>query len=412
MARILWIGDGGCTTGFGRVTHAVGDRLVRDYGHDIHCLATNYQGDYWPTPIKLYVPNKLTQLDVYGLSRFVEMLGYVEPDVVFILNDPTIILKFLFRNQWDPDRRLATTTPLLLYVPVDGINQPPAWGSLADLRDTEVAVMAEWGKTLYPNATLAYHGVDTELFHPVSERPITTSGGMTCRTKRDCKRAFGFDPDDLLVLRVDRNSRRKDFASTWKALVPVLRRHPQVKVHFHCKGLGDDGYELPDVFSRDEATASRFQLPGSFSTRVGWPDQDMVALYNAADIFVSTSWGEGFGLGIAEASACGVPVVAPQNSAITEVVGPGGILVPPKELISVQPGQDQWLPDIEATTAAIERLVDSKGARRDLGEAGLAHVRSRFDWDKTTAIFDRLITDLAMRKVNPAKEHDYVGATA
>ena len=48
MARILWIGDGGCTTGFGRVTHAIGDRLVRSYGHDVHVLATNYDGDYWP----------------------------------------------------------------------------------------------------------------------------------------------------------------------------------------------------------------------------------------------------------------------------------------------------------------------------------------------------------------------------
>ena len=43
MARVLWLGDAGCHTGFGRVTHAIGERLVRDYGHDIDNTDNAYQ---------------------------------------------------------------------------------------------------------------------------------------------------------------------------------------------------------------------------------------------------------------------------------------------------------------------------------------------------------------------------------
>jgi hypothetical protein len=39
MSKILWIGDAGCNTGFAKVTHSIGERLVTKYGHDIHVVA-------------------------------------------------------------------------------------------------------------------------------------------------------------------------------------------------------------------------------------------------------------------------------------------------------------------------------------------------------------------------------------
>ncbi len=48
--------------------------------------------------------------------------------------------------------------------------------------------------------------------------------------------------------------------------------------------------------------------------------EDMPALYAAADILVSPSIREGFGLAIAEAMSCGLPIIAANNSAIPELV--------------------------------------------------------------------------------------------
>jgi glycosyltransferase involved in cell wall biosynthesis len=58
------------------------------------------------------------------------------------------------------------------------------------------------------------------------------------------------------------------------------------------------------------------------------PRAELVRLYQAADALVVTSRFEGFGLPSLEAMAMGTPVVAFDNSAVAEVVGDGGVLVP------------------------------------------------------------------------------------
>lgn len=408
MPRILWLGDAGATTGFARVTHAVGDRLVRDYGHDVHVLATNYDGDAgkWDTAMKLYLPTRNDVADVYGTRRFVELLADLMPDVVFMLNDPYVILKHLFRNRWDQELMLIRSRPIIGYMPIDGTNQPDNWNKIPEHVKNIPVVKGGTGRRFYPLAMtkfgqqfldtdhLAYHGIDSKAFRPVSDTdPITMPDGTLVKSKGDAKEAFGFPRDSFLVVRVDRNSHRKNFGDTWRALVPVMKRHKDVYAWFHCKAEGDQ-LELPQVFSRDAETADRFYYPGQFSTKRGWPEEALVALYNAADVFVSTSWGEGFGLTLGEAAACQVPIVAQNVSSIPEVVGPGGILLEPQRLIAVESGQDQWLPDVPAFTEAIERLYMSKGLRRSLGEAGRKHV-SQFNWDETAKVISELVTSVA-----------------
>lgn len=406
MARVLWLSDAGSTTGFARATHGIGDRLVSQYGHDVHCLAVNYLGDYWPTPMKLYVPTTKASNDIYGQGRYVEMLAEVMPDIVVMLNDPYVILKFLFRNRWDESRVLARGRPILAYMPVDGHNHPTPWGQMPALVsglpalpnggtgcDLRPVLMAKYGRTLYPEAPVVYHGIETDLFRPLSRKDtVTTSKGLRIGSKSEAKKALGLSPDDFLVLRVDRNSIRKDFADTWKALVPVMKRHKNVHAWFHCKPEGDQ-LELPQLISRDLETAPRFHFPADFSTRKGWSNEDLVTIYNAADVFVSTSMGEGFGLTLGEAAACQVPIVATDCSSITEVVGPGGILIPPGRDWTTDSGQDLSLPDVDGFTEAIEKLYMSSGHRRSLGEAGRAHVLQNFSWDEAARRFDVLITE-------------------
>lgn len=403
MSRIFLIGDAGCTTGFGRVNHSIGERLVRDYGHEVHVLATNHLGDSYPsildpsqqTPLRMYRPNSLIPKDVYGRSRIVELLGKLEPDVVWLTNDASIIIGLLFQNQWDKEQYLLRYRPILAYIPIDGYNHPPIWGTLASV--TKRIAMSRFGQSLMPEAELIYHGVDHDLYRPIdAEHPITLSNGEVMQSKRDCKIALGYDPDGFLVLRVDRNSGRKDFPATWSALQPVMKRHTDIQVHFHCQARGDEaGVDLPNVFSREPETKARFFTPGGYDTYIGWTDHDLAALYNAADLFVTTSRGEGFGLTIAEALACGVPVIAQNVSAIPEVVGPGGVLIEPQRPITVPSGQDLWLADIGAFSEEIEHLYSAGGVRRKLGAAGREHVVKSFNWDTAAGLFHEYIEALA-----------------
>jgi glycosyltransferase involved in cell wall biosynthesis len=395
LAKVLWLGDAGCHTGFARVTHAIGDRLV-DKGHDIHCLATNYQGDHFATKVKLYRPTKLLQNDFYGKSRIIEMLGNVEPDVVVVLNDPALISNLLFDNGYDKDRYLLQYRPLIAYMPIDGHNPPPGWKILNKV--TKPVAMTKFGRDAFmePDAPVVYHGVDTDVFYPVSkERPIYTSTGLTVTSKREAKAAFQYPEDSFLILRVDRNSGRKDYPASWKALVPVMRRHRDIIVHFHCQGMGDTmGVDIRALKSRDPDTSNRFFLPDLLNTFIGWDEADLNCLYNAADLFISTSRGEGFGLTIAEAMSVGLPVIAQNVSAIPEVVGPGGQLIDPQREITVPSGQDQWLADIEAFAEAIEHAYLSAGWRRDRGRAGRDHIIKSFSWDYAADRFDEYIAEL------------------
>lgn len=380
MAKVLWFGDAGCHTGFGRVTHSIGERLV-EKGHDVHVLAFNYRGDYYPTSLKLYRPDLVNSQDLWGMTRVVELLAKIEPDVVFLQHDANLLISLLFENRFDTEKWLLKYAPIITYIPVDGYNLPPVWPKvLTDV--TDVHTMSKFGQSQYPGSKVVYHGVDTKSFYPVSDKsPITLSNGHVCKSKTDCKRELGYDPDGFLVLRVDKNSGRKDFASTWKALVPVMRKHKDIQVHFHCESKdAKSGVFMQPMFSRDEETKNRFFLPDLHTSFIGWSEEDLNALYNAADLFVSTSRGEGFGLTLAESIATEVPVIAQNVSAIPEVVGPGGVLIEPQRQITVPSGQDLWLSDIGAFTDAIEHLYLAGGVRKKLGQAGREHV-SKLTWD-------------------------------
>jgi len=405
VAKVLWLGDAGCHTGFARVTHSIGERLVDDYGHDVHVLAYNYRGDSWPslhdpdrqTPLKLYRPNAVSSSDVFGMSRHVELLAKIEPDVVVMLHDANILLFLLFENKnWDKDQILARYRPIITYVPVDGYNRPPAWNILTSI--SNAVAMSQFGQDSMPGSQLVYHGVDTQAFYPVSKtRPLVVSSGRVVRDQGDCKEAFGYPRDSFLIVRVDKNSGRKDFASTIKAVWPVMKRHKDVRVHLHTTGgrNQDDALVVNDMLTREPDVHDRFSLPTLHNSFEGWPENDLVALLNAADLFVTTSRGEGFGLTIAEAMACGTPVIAQNVSAIPEVVGPGGILLDPLTQITVPNGSDLWMSNVEAFTDAIERLYQSRGARRDLGEKAREHITQLANWDTATEHFDRFIKALA-----------------
>lgn len=393
MAKVLWLGDAGCTTGFGRVTHSIGERLV-EMGHDISVLAFNFRGDYYPTTLKLFRPNLVKDDDIWGRTRVIELLATVEPDVVVMLHDANILTTLLAENSYDTDKILLRYRPILTYIPVDGINRPRGWAEFLG-RFTNVVTMSKFGQAAFPGSKLVYHGLDSDHFWPVSaDRPITTSTGVVCTTKAECKAAFGRDPDTFLVLRVDKNSGRKDWPATIQALWPVMKRHPDITVHLHTEARNDSGILVDAMLSREPELHARFTTPDLFNSFTGWDQADLNVLYNSADLFVSTSRGEGFGLTIEEALACGVPVIAQNVSAIPEVVGPGGILLEPQRLITVPSGQDLWLADIGAFTEAIEQLYLDATLRRTLGQAGHDHVLRSFSWDVAAQRFDHYLNAL------------------
>lgn len=394
--RWLFWGDAAVPTGFGTVTHNIGDRLIAR-GHDVAVLGINDRGDPWPTAIRRYRANMLDPMDLYGASRIVELLGRELPDVVVMVNDPAIVTTLLLDNKYDPEGVLFRGVqngerryrpPILAYLTADGEN-PPHVADLLLPRVMRIAMSHFGQRVAYPEAPVVWHGVDTSIYRPIN--------------RTQAKRTLGYDSDTFLVVRADKNSQRKDYAATYKALRPVLRAHKDVAVHFHCLPKASDGFDLRAVMWNDEDIRDRVNFSPGLTGYTGWPEQHLALLLAAADLYVSTSWGEGFGLNLLESLACGTPVIATDCSAITEVVGPGGILVPPGGVTTNPMGQDMALPDIDGFTAAIERFYRSHKLRRELGVAAAAHA-TKFSWDVATDRFEQSATDAIARNEADLKE--------
>ena len=96
-------------------------------------------------------------------------------------------------------------------------------------------------------------------------------------------------------------------------------------------------------------------------------DEDLPALYNAADLFVYPSLYEGFGLPPLEAMVCGTPVITSNTSSLPEVVGDAGIMVDPF--------------DVDGLAKAMYEVLTDDGLRDDMIKKGLERAKM-FSWEK------------------------------
>jgi glycosyltransferase involved in cell wall biosynthesis len=95
--------------------------------------------------------------------------------------------------------------------------------------------------------------------------------------------------------------------------------------------------------------------------------QDIVTLYNAADLVVYPSLYEGFGLPVLEAMACGTPVVCSNTSSLPEVAGDAALLVDPRSV-------DQWV-------MAIDKVLGDRTLQAEMREKGLRRA-AEFSWER------------------------------
>lgn len=167
-----------------------------------------------------------------------------------------------------------------------------------------------------------------------------------------------------LILHVGSLIGRKNIAGLLAAFAQVVATLP----HAHLILLGG-GPEEANL--RDLAHRLGIAQAVDFAGRVD--EATKLAYYARADLLVSASHMEGFGLAVGEAMACGVPVVATRAGSLPEIVEEGvtGLLVMPGNVDAL-------------ATAMLAVLRDSALAQR-LAAAGPARIDRLFRWPRTVA---------------------------
>ncbi|HKW94475.1 MAG TPA: glycosyltransferase family 4 protein [Methylomirabilota bacterium] len=193
-----------------------------------------------------------------------------------------------------------------------------------------------------------YLGVDTERFVPND------------RARAEWAEQFSIGSDEVIV-------------STVSYLRPFKNPHVLVEA---CKQLRERSVRVRLLVAGDgEMLADLKTLAKRLGVedRVHWLGNvsDPRTLLQATDIFVLASVGEAFGLVLAEAMACGVPVVGSRSGSLSEVVEEGGtgLLVPPRDAV--------------AFAEAVEQLSRDALRRRAMGARSVERVRVHFSVDVT-----------------------------
>lgn len=126
------------------------------------------------------------------------------------------------------------------------------------------------------------------------------------------REVYGFTDDDVLFVTVGRLVARKAVDQ----LIEMLRGEIVTSVHLLVIGTGPLEAEL-------RAQISRLGLQARVHLLGGVPEDEKFAVLRMADVFVSTSQHEGFGLVFLEAMACELPVVCYDHGGQTDFLGDG-----------------------------------------------------------------------------------------
>ena len=144
-------------------------------------------------------------------------------------------------------------------------------------------------------------GIDLAKFHPVPEA-----------TKQKLRQKHHLAKDDFVLIYVAELNKNKDQAFLLKSLAGMWDEIPQLKLLL--VGSGSMEQTLKNL-AKKLGWGQHVQFPGY--------RKDVVELYQAADVVVSASQREGFGLNVLEGMACGLPAVVRDNRGHRELVQAG-----------------------------------------------------------------------------------------
>jgi UDP-glucose:(heptosyl)LPS alpha-1,3-glucosyltransferase len=209
------------------------------------------------------------------------------------------------------------------------------------------------------NAAVVPNGVDAQSFSPEARNA----------RRIEARRHFGYQEDEFVLLLLGNDWSVKGLPTMLSAVAGCTSLPLRVLV------AGSD--------SAGPYQAQARQL--GILDRCTWasPNPDALSFYAAADVYVSPSLEDSFGLPVAEAMACGLPVITSPFAGIAELVESGVdgfVLRDPKDSVEL--------------ALVLEELFRDPARRQRVGEAA-ARKALEWTWDRNAAAIWELLEQVA-----------------
>lgn len=324
-------------TGYGNQTDIFSRALVKA-GHEVVISAYyGHRGSRLKTGEITILPGSR---DEYGNDVLQAHYAVIKPDVLFTLMDV-----------WVLKPKITRTLPLAAWTPVDHQPIPPAVKTHLRAIRHPVA-MSRFGERMMRQAGFdpfyVPHAVETDVY-----KPLDAAG------RADARRLWQVDDAKFFAVTVAANKgTRKNLDRLLKAWAQFVSKHPDSLLYIHADprpiAYGHDLDQLVELYEIPRDTvrfADQYRLTmGDYGT------ERMNALYNAADVFVLPSAGEGFGIPIIEAQAAGCPAIVTNFSSMGELAANPGytIAVENDDLMATTQGAEQAYPQISRIVARLE----------------------------------------------------------
>lgn len=318
-------------TGFARVIkNLLPHWLESKEFEEIHVWGIGYQG--WPHELDVEIfPAQAIGADHWfldeNLQRLLHLLSMSDYTHVWVMQDLFHVCRFAKSFGEICQRKNIRS---LIYYPVDA---PVDAMWVRALREFDVAVAySEYGfaevKRHKESANLKKiilpHGVNTEHYHPEADR-------AACRLMfRDATAKAALDKEDFLIVNVNAHQKRKGLAQTLQIFAGLSRRwstldrpgKPWLYLHMPPVNVAEQS-DLKNLAVQLGLMGSVMFGETAFNGNAPRLDEGSLRkVYCAADLYLTTTLGEGWGLTITEAMACGTPVAAPHHTSIVELLDP------------------------------------------------------------------------------------------
>jgi glycosyltransferase involved in cell wall biosynthesis len=168
------------------------------------------------------------------------------------------------------------------------------------------------------------------------------------------------------------NIRRKMVPDLLEAFAKLA--HERKDCRLILAGPPEDGGPLLQARARELGIESRVEFPGEVSR------EKKIELLQRCSLYCQVSHYEGFGVAIAEAMACGAPVLVGRVGAVPEVVGDSGTYV--RET------------SVEGILDGLKRCLAGRAELRAKAEQGIRRIRETFSVERRRQDLKKFIAEL------------------
>lgn len=338
--------------------------------YDTKIVGLMYQGEEHYFPFSILPATNMQE--VVGITQNLMMMW--NPDILIVAMDIPIQIN-LYNQLAKFKKKYIAITPLE--------NGPltMSW-AIPLFQMDKVFFISEMGKLEAEKAGLknAEHlqiGVDTVLFHPA-----------TPDEKIKLREGLGIPQDAFVVLTVADNQERKNLWAALDAISKMKRTFPKpIRYVLVTREQNPYGFRLKDLIKELDIQQEYIGFER------GLPAKDLWGLYAASDVYLQPSKAEGLGLPVMDAMACGIPVVATNTGAMTELLDNNqGVLVPTEyEFRDVWGNSKRSMIDREKAADYLHNVYN-KSMYPDTDKS-LEYVRSR-TWDIPAKQLDNTIKEI------------------